>query len=453
MPLARIPQIIQGPARVAGVGVEDAFVAQAARDAETEDALPLLAFALRELWDRSQNKSLTLAGYKALSDEKAGLTPLENAVRQAADEALAEAKPTDDELTAMRETFVPAMVRVNDEGEYVRRPARWDELPAKAQPLLERLSKARLLIMRQDGDACVVEVAHEALLRKWPLLRSWLDSARTFLIGKQQLEQDLRDWDQAAETDKAAALLTGLKLNRARGWLVEHPTQLTAQERTFIQASIEQVETNELRNARTRRLVTLGSLAAAAVLAVVALLAVLEQRSATTNESRAVTSEQQARAARDAATANASRAQESEKQAKAAQEAATENASRALRSEQQARSAQNAAIANESRALAALSLTASSQGHNSDAVKLALAAWPRLVSKSRNVVSNFSHSSQDFIRAAAPLSRFECEMKMRAIRRFPFQSPQTALRRPSDNARCCPGRLTPSVTLSRDRWR
>jgi hypothetical protein len=263
MPLARIPQIIQGPARVAGVGVEDAFVAQAARDAETEDALPLLAFALRELWDRSQSKSLTLAGYKALSDEKAGLTPLENAVRRAADEALAEAKPTDDELMALREAFVPAMVRVNDQGEYVRRPARWDELPAKAQPLL----------------------------------RSWLDSARAFLIGKQQLEQDLRDWDQAAETDKAAALLTGLKLNRARGWLVEHPTQLTAKERGFIQASVESVEVEERRRAKTRRLVTLGSLAAAVVLAVVAVLAVLEQRSATANASRAQESEKQANVA------------------------------------------------------------------------------------------------------------------------------------------------------------
>ena len=45
------PAIIQGPARVAGFSVEDAFVQQAASDAETEDALPLLAFALRELLD------------------------------------------------------------------------------------------------------------------------------------------------------------------------------------------------------------------------------------------------------------------------------------------------------------------------------------------------------------------------------------------------------------------
>ena len=235
MPLTRVPQIIEGPARIAGLGVEDAFVRQAAGDAETEDALPLLAFALRELLNWPSNRPLTLERYKALGDEKAGLTPLENAVRQAAEDVLADAKPTKDETDALRDAFVPAMVRINDQGEYVRRPARLDELPAKAQPLLERLAKARLLVLRQDGDARVVEVAHEALLRKWPLLRSWLDSAREFLIGKQQLEQELRDWDQAAEPDKVGALLVGLRLNRARGWLIEHPNQLSAQERAFIQ--------------------------------------------------------------------------------------------------------------------------------------------------------------------------------------------------------------------------
>ncbi len=61
--------------------------------------------------------------------------------------------------------FPPALVRVNNEGEYVLcRPARWDEVPAKSHPLLERLAKARLLVLRQDGDARVVEVAREALL-------------------------------------------------------------------------------------------------------------------------------------------------------------------------------------------------------------------------------------------------------------------------------------------------
>ena len=85
----------------------------------------------------------------------------------------------------------------------------------------------------------------KSLLRKWPLLKSWLDNERVFLIGKQQLEQDLRDWEKAEETDKDAALLKGLKLNRARGWLVEHPSRLTGQEREFIKASIDHVDAEE----------------------------------------------------------------------------------------------------------------------------------------------------------------------------------------------------------------
>ena len=176
MPLSRIPQIIEGPARVAGTGIERAFVQQAARDAETEDALPLIAFALRQLWDRSPNKSLTLDAYKALGDEKAGLTPLENAVRQAADEVLAEAKPAEDEFMALREAFVPAMVRVNAEGEYVRRLARWDELPDKSHPLLERLARARLLIVRQYADARAVEVAQECAIAQM--------AASALLVGR-----------------------------------------------------------------------------------------------------------------------------------------------------------------------------------------------------------------------------------------------------------------------------
>jgi energy-coupling factor transporter ATP-binding protein EcfA2 len=316
LPLARIPQIIQGPARVAGLKVEDAFVAQAARDAETEDALPLLAFALRELLDRSGGDNyLSLDEYKALGDDKGGLTPLENAVRRAADDVLAEAKPADDELSALREAFVPAMVRVNDQGDYVRRPARLDDLPAKSHPLLERLAKARLLIVRQGSDARMVEVAHEALLRKWPRLRSWLDEAREFLVGKQQLEQDLRDWEQAPAADKDGALLAGLKLNRARGWLATRPQQLTPQERAFIQASTECAETEaeERRRSQSRRNIARASVAAALLLTCAAAFSGLQWRTAVKAEQTALKAEQEARRAEGIATA----AQEKTAQAQA----------------------------------------------------------------------------------------------------------------------------------------
>ena len=185
-------------------------------------------------------------------------------------------------------------------------------------------------------------MAHAALLRKWPLLKSRVGSARAFLIGKQQLEQDLRDWAQAAEPDKAGALLTGLKISRASRWLSEHPNQLSAQERMFIQAGIDRAEAETSRNEQRWRVLTWSSFAAAVVLAGVAIWAVREGN-----------------------------------QAKIAQEIATANESRALTSERQANDSKKAAVANKSRALTALSQAASLRGHYTDAVKLALAAWPR----------------------------------------------------------------------------
>jgi hypothetical protein len=126
LPLGRVAEIIQGPARVAGLRVEEAFVQQAVHDAEADDALPLLAFTLRQLYDRAAGeKYLSLQAYEALGDAKLELSPLENSVRQAADGVLADLKPEPDAEMALKEAFVPAMVRVNDRGEYARRSARW----------------------------------------------------------------------------------------------------------------------------------------------------------------------------------------------------------------------------------------------------------------------------------------------------------------------------------------
>lgn len=258
MPMAQIPEVIQGPARVAGLELEEAFVQAATADAATEDALPLLAFALRELWDRfGAERRLTLAHYRALGDSRAHLSPLENAVSVRADAVLEALQPSQDQRRALREAFVPAMVRL-EQGDYVRRPAAWDALPRPAWPLLEQLVNARLLITRQQEDQRLVEVAHEALLRKWPLLRGWLDEDREFLIGSQQLELDLQDWQRAPEAQRNAALLSGLKLQRAKAWLAERPRQLSPELRAFVQASAARADALQRRSRRQRRLLIGG---------------------------------------------------------------------------------------------------------------------------------------------------------------------------------------------------
>ena len=277
MPLDRVRDIIEGPARVAGLTVDEDLVVAAMNDAATDDALPLLAFALRELYDRfGQTKKLTLEAYRALGDPAAQLSPLENAVRSKADEVLAAAKASPEDLDALREAFVPAMVRVNPEGEYVRRPAKLEALPPKARPLLESLARARLLTIEDDGGTSTVEVTHEALLRKWPLLRGWLDQEREFLIGIDQLEHYLHDWQRAPAAEKNDALLAGLQLSRARAWLISKPLQLSEDERNFIQASIARQDAEIAHRERSRLRVLQASMAASLVLLIVAAGAIWE---------------------------------------------------------------------------------------------------------------------------------------------------------------------------------
>jgi WD40 repeat protein/energy-coupling factor transporter ATP-binding protein EcfA2 len=275
-PVTRIPDIIEGPARVVNLQVESALVSAAMRDATTEYALPLLAFSLRELYDRyGDDGKLTLDEYESLGDRSLQLTPLENAVRAAADRIIEgnSAKSNAAEaLDGLRNAFVPFLVRVSDTGDYVRKPAVWDHLPAAAQPLLEQLVDARLLVSRQEGKTRIIEVAHEALLRKWPLVKSWLDEEREFLLGKQQLERDLDEWRKVDAEHKSAALLRGLKLTKAAEWRRTHARQLSEEEQEFIRASeelarkeLEAIEAQRRKVARFQMLVATVSVVAAIV--------------------------------------------------------------------------------------------------------------------------------------------------------------------------------------------
>ena len=301
-PMARVRQVIEGPARVAGIGVEEELVATAIADMQTDDALPLLAFMLRELHDRFGGRArvageveLSLAHYRMLGDAKSGLNPLEYAVQKCADEVVDGMKLSPDSLTALREAFVGAIVRIGDDGQYVRRPALWADIPEPARPVLEELAEARLVVIRRNGNVTMVEVAHEALLRKWQRLRTWLDGEREFLIGKAQLRFALEDWTEADSPNLDAALLRGLPLIRARLWLKDHARALSDDERAFIEASAARADAESARAARLRRSVFAG-VAALVVLAAAAIFLAREQR-VTSTRAAATSLAVQARAA------------------------------------------------------------------------------------------------------------------------------------------------------------
>ncbi|MCC6780522.1 MAG: toll/interleukin-1 receptor domain-containing protein [Hyphomicrobiales bacterium] len=284
LPLDRVPRLVEGPATVAGINVEAGLAERIARDVESAEALPLLAHALWLLHRRGgKDKRLTLAEYEALGDAQRGLHPIANSVRLVADQAIAGLKPTAQELAALRDAFVPHLVRIRPEdGKRVRQAARIAEHPSDASRLVRALVQARLLTARGDGgDGELVEVTHEALFKAWPELDQWLTEEQSFLIDLERIRGAHEVWAQAATDQRTQALLRGLLLTRARDWMLRYPQRFLGRDleplRAFIVASTAAEDEERARaaaqEARTRRMERLlfrGALAATLVMAVLA---------------------------------------------------------------------------------------------------------------------------------------------------------------------------------------
>jgi WD40 repeat protein len=191
LPRRALPEVIEGPAEVAGLDIGPGLTSRLIEDAATADALPLLAFTLHELYRRRRGGVLDLDLYDKLGG-------LEGSVRRAADGLIQSLDPDPAALTTLRDVFVGSLVRSDDDGKIVRRLAFRDELPADALPLLQHFVDARLLVAGRDARGReTLEVAHEALLRTWPRLRAWLEEDHERLRLREACRRAALAWDAA----------------------------------------------------------------------------------------------------------------------------------------------------------------------------------------------------------------------------------------------------------------
>jgi hypothetical protein len=276
-----VAEVVEEPAKEVEVEFEPRLVAALVADAGTSNALPLLAFTLRELWERyAGDGRLTLEEYRV------ELGGVQEVVGRAADDVLRAASVTREQERALRTAFL-AMLRITDDGRYARRPVKWNDLPAPAHPLLERFITARLLVSGVDGAERTVEVAHERLFESWKQLRGWIAENAEALRLREEIDAAARAWEGPRDADQ---LWRGARVSRARELLAEGTLLLDDRGRRFIDAS----EHGE--KARRRRIIRAVSSFAvfAAVLAAVALVFAMRARTnAVLAEERARTSEVQ----------------------------------------------------------------------------------------------------------------------------------------------------------------
>jgi tetratricopeptide (TPR) repeat protein len=256
-------RVIAEPAKRGGWQFVDGLVEQILEDVGREPGrLPLLSHALLETWRLRRGTVMTLGGYRAAGG-------VEGAIAKTAENLL---KNFDTEQMTIVEHIFLSLTELGQQAEDTRRIASKDELvrgerAENVDVVLEDLVRARLVTI--DGEQ--VEVAHEALIRRWPRLEDWLDENRERLQFERQLSQDVQKWE-ASQRDPGY-LYRGSRLQQTLGWLDQLDEPLSGSEQEFIDASRaveaeEERRAEQLRSAQKRQRILIG-------VAVVLLIAVV----------------------------------------------------------------------------------------------------------------------------------------------------------------------------------
>ncbi|MFN2172318.1 MAG: protein kinase domain-containing protein, partial [Candidatus Promineifilaceae bacterium] len=264
---------IQEPARRAGVKMEKGLTPAIVADVINEPgALPLLQYAMTELFDERQNEVMTRAAY----EEVGGVL---SALGRRAEENYNCLNPAQQE--AARQMFLRLVtlgegvedtrrrvLRSELEGICIQLPVKSEQSAVSSQPsadenptsdieksaiynpqsaisnpksgisgVIDLFGRYRLLTFDRDPltRGATVEVAHEALLRQWPRLRAWLDESRSDIRLQRLLAVETAEWQKAGEGE--AYLLRGARLDQYAGWPEEAAVSLTDAEQAFLAAS------------------------------------------------------------------------------------------------------------------------------------------------------------------------------------------------------------------------
>ncbi|WP_256789329.1 AAA family ATPase [Frankia sp. AvcI1] len=209
----QVRHAIEGPAREVGLGLQAGLVELLLRDIgmharstkHDPGALPPLAHALRATWQNRSGDLLTVRGYQATGGIDGAIAATADRVYQALREA--------DRVVARG--LMLGMVRVTAGGsDDIRRSRdRADLLSEHADPdragvILAAFAEPSARLVTVDRDT--VEIAHEALIRSWPTLRSWIDEDRAGTLVELRLTEDAHSWEMDGRDP--AALYRGNRL-------------------------------------------------------------------------------------------------------------------------------------------------------------------------------------------------------------------------------------------------
>lgn len=256
----------------AGVRFAEGLVEQLLRDTPPGPAaLPMLEYALSRLWEQQEHGWLTTAAYQRLGG-------VEGALAAGAERSLCGA--TDEsEQQALARIFIQ-LVRPGEQTDAGERGPDTRRVAARAQfseedwALIHRLAGTRLVVVtRRPTGRDTAELAHQALVDRWPRLRNWTNENREFRSWQENLRRSLRAWQEQGRPRELA--LGQKRIAEARAWMSSRGAEMPAEEVEFIETS-----TGIRRHlVRRRRMALMGFAVLTALVLVAAGLATVNARS------------------------------------------------------------------------------------------------------------------------------------------------------------------------------
>ena len=193
---------IEEQAEEVGLRFESGVVNLIEKDVESAPGeMPLLQYALEQLWQRRRGKWLLSEEYNQIGFKEAIARTADSFYNRLSETEKEQVKNIFLRLTRLDESLV-----LDEQPKYTRQRIYLKNLITTdnfhtIEKLVQRLAgeEARLVVTRTefsgsggDGEQQItVEVAHEALITHWPKLQGWLDENRTNL----QLRQSIREAD------------------------------------------------------------------------------------------------------------------------------------------------------------------------------------------------------------------------------------------------------------------
>jgi WD40 repeat protein len=266
---------IAQPALRVGLRIDPDLIAQIIKDMQGEPgALPLMQFALKDLFDSQQAQggiiALTLNDYL----QRGGIR---KALERHADSSFNNLDEHEQELA--RSIFT-GLIEIGRGTQDTRRTAMFDELvPANAkseevQAIVRKLADARLITTDEIAGKDTVTISHEKLIDAWPWLKKLVNENRDLIALQNEIAADAKEWEEHKRD--VSYLYLGARLGIAQEQLTAKRIVLNGLAKDFIEEGIALREGETKEKESLRRRIIVGLIAGITIALVLAGFAVYQ---------------------------------------------------------------------------------------------------------------------------------------------------------------------------------